>query len=201
MKSGPLSRLSVRFLDFSLNISFHRLPFSLVVDGGSVNLIVPKTLAPGNYLLRNEIISLHNAQAMSQAEFYPNCANLKVGGSGKGAPKDSELVSFPGAYEDTLPGILFDPYDNLDAKYIFPGPPIASFVGTPSNDPPTPSSDDSNTPSISTTSPYSSTTPSTAPGKTCKSKRSSRKRYTSRVMQQLNDHPSKSTNSSSRYRK
>jgi hypothetical protein len=62
------------------------------------------------------------------AEFYPSCAQLKIGGSGTGKPSSDELVSFPGAYKDNDPGIfapgVFDP----GFHYQFPGPKVASFV-------------------------------------------------------------------------
>jgi hypothetical protein len=42
------------------------------------------------------------------AEFYPSCSQLKVTGNGSGAPKESELVSLPGAYKKSDRGILVD---------------------------------------------------------------------------------------------
>jgi hypothetical protein len=66
---------------------------------------------------------------MGGAEFYPACSQLQVGGSGTGKPTASELVTFPGGYQDNDPGIydptVYDPGSN----YTFPGPPIAAFVG------------------------------------------------------------------------
>jgi len=73
-----------------------------------VNVKLPSNLAPGNYLLRHEIIALHLAVNKGGAEFYPACAQIKVGGSGTGQPEDDELVTFPGGYSDDDPGI-FDP--------------------------------------------------------------------------------------------
>lgn len=43
---------------------------------------------------------------MGGAEFYPSCTQVRVSGSGNGAP--NATVSFPGAYSDSDPGI-FDP--------------------------------------------------------------------------------------------
>jgi len=91
-------------------------------------MTLPVTLASGNYVIRHEIIALHNAIAEGGAEFYPACTQLRVGGSQTGAPTADELVSFPGAYSDTDPGIWdkssFDPR----VEYIFPGPSVAAFV-------------------------------------------------------------------------
>ena len=74
--------------------------------GKPISATVPNNLAPGNYLIRHEIIALHLAEKVGGAEFYPSCTQVKVGGSGNGTPKSSELVSFPGGYSDTDPGIV-----------------------------------------------------------------------------------------------
>ncbi|KAF5346521.1 hypothetical protein D9756_010036 [Leucocoprinus leucothites] len=99
-----------------------------LMKGKTADITLPSNIAPGNYLIRHEIIALHLAENKGGAEFYPSCAQLTVGGSGTGKPKDSELVSLPGAYSDTDPGILVKNVYNDNLKYQFPGPPIASFV-------------------------------------------------------------------------
>ena len=70
------------------------------------NYTVPACLKPGYYLVRHEIIALHIAQTVGGAEFYPSCHQLKVSGSGTVTP--TKLVSFPGAYKNHDPGVLFD---------------------------------------------------------------------------------------------
>ncbi|KAF8210960.1 glycosyl hydrolase family 61-domain-containing protein [Mycena galopus ATCC 62051] len=100
----------------------------------------------GSYLLRHEIIALHTAQSKGGAEFYTSCSQMSVTGSGTGAPQANELVSLPGAYTATDPGILIDVYNMNGAPYQFPGPPVASFVNSafsssspqPPASPPTP---------------------------------------------------------------
>ena len=136
-------------------------------------------------MLRHEIIALHLATSFGGAEFYPSCAQLRIGGSQTGGPSASDLVSLPGAYSDNDPGIfdpnVFDP----NSPYVFPGPAIASFIsGTPSNG--------------SSTTPTSSSgpTPTKAPTKSCKiSKRPvasnnlvvRRPRHISRIMRLLGE--------------
>lgn len=100
------------------------------VTGSLAMVKLPSNLAPGNYLVRHELISLQLAVSPGGAEFYPACAQLKVGGSGTGVPTQSELVSFPGAYSDTDPGIYDPQVYNPGQTYTFPGPPIAAFVGS-----------------------------------------------------------------------
>lgn len=97
---------------------------------GEATITLPATLAPGNYVIRHEIIALHNAMAEGGVEFYPACTQLQVGGSQTGAPTSKELVTFPGAYSDTDPGIWVQTQYDPNAAYNFPGPPIAAFVGT-----------------------------------------------------------------------
>jgi len=101
-----------------------------LMAGGSAQVTLPSTIAPGNYLIRHEIIALHLGETEGGAEFYPSCAQLKIGGSQTGKPTDSELVSFPGAYSDTDPGIFDKDAYNAKASYNFPGPQVASFVGS-----------------------------------------------------------------------
>ena len=95
------------------------------MNGSPVTLTLPTNLAPGGYLIRQEIIALHLATTLGGAEFYPSCTQLNVSGSQTGTP--NETVSFPGAYSDTDPGILDPTVFNAGATYIFPGPPISNL--------------------------------------------------------------------------
>ncbi|KAF4610007.1 hypothetical protein D9613_010339 [Agrocybe pediades] len=167
-------------------------------DGGVANSTIPSTLAPGNYLLRHEIIALHLAsEGPGKAEFYPACAQLRVGGSQSGAPASGDLVSIPGAYNDNDPG-LFDK-DAYDAKvaYDFPGPAISTLGGTlPASGSSSGSGNSGNgstTPSTTSGSAPQATTSSKA-GKQCKLKKRAvaadafavvRPRHISRVMRGL----------------
>ena len=98
------------------------------VAGAVANVTIPSNLAPGNYMIRHEIIALHLAPTMGGAEFYEGCAQLKVGGSQTGQPKASDLVSLPGAYKDDDPGIFVNIFNSNFKTYSFPGPPIATFI-------------------------------------------------------------------------
>ena len=97
--------------------------------GKQADIKLPATLAPGNYIIRHEIIALHLATSKGGVEFYPSCTQLNVGGSQTGAPTADELVTLPGAYSDTDPGILDPSVYDTSVDYVFPGPPIAAFVG------------------------------------------------------------------------
>ena len=76
------------------------------MNGGAVNVKVPANIAPGNYMVRHEIIALHLGTSVGGAEFYPGCVQFNVLGNGSGRPNNNELVSFPGGYRDTDAGIV-----------------------------------------------------------------------------------------------
>lgn len=61
------------------------------------DVVVPKGLKKGKYLLRHEIVNLE----LDPVQFYPNCAQVDVVGDGGEVPGDEYLVKFPGAYSVT----------------------------------------------------------------------------------------------------
>ncbi|KAI0090414.1 glycosyl hydrolase family 61-domain-containing protein [Irpex rosettiformis] len=94
---------------------------------GHVTFTIPANIAPGNYLLRAEVIALHVASSVGGAQFYMSCFQLQVGGSGSVTPAG---VKFPGAYSASDPGILINIYTQLNT-YQIPGPtPFASASPT-----------------------------------------------------------------------
>ncbi|PSN69212.1 hypothetical protein BS50DRAFT_549890 [Corynespora cassiicola Philippines] len=90
---------------------------------------IPSTLAPGEYLIRHELLALHQRD---NPQFYPECAQLTVTGSGTVVPPSSWFVAFPGAYSATDPGVAFN-IDGDAAKtatsYPIPGPPVWDGTG------------------------------------------------------------------------
>lgn len=87
---------------------------------GRVDIPLPADIAPGNYLLRGEILALHGAYALNGVQPYVGCVELTISGSGKAAPSG---VALPGYYKNTDPGMLFSRYQAFTA-YIIPGPPV-----------------------------------------------------------------------------
>ncbi|EJF60634.1 hypothetical protein DICSQDRAFT_137375 [Dichomitus squalens LYAD-421 SS1] len=85
---------------------------------GHFTFTVPSDIAPGNYLIRAEVIALHVASSVGGAQFYMSCYQVSVGGSGSASPP---TVSFPGAYSAEDPGILINIYTQLNS-YDIPGP-------------------------------------------------------------------------------
>ncbi|PGH04899.1 hypothetical protein AJ80_08448 [Polytolypa hystricis UAMH7299] len=103
----------------------------LIRNNQSWTLTIPESVAPGNYVLRHEIIALHSAGDNNGAQNYPQCFNLKITGSGTQNP---EGVLGTSLYTNTDPGIKIGIYQPL-ASYEIPGP--ALIGGGDSNPAPT----------------------------------------------------------------
>jgi hypothetical protein len=86
LKAGYLISYNWEMSSMSLNCT----PFVLTI---------PPTLQKGNYLLRHEVIAIHNTP--SQIQLYMECAQVEVLGGGTSFPTDEYLVKFPGAYKMT----------------------------------------------------------------------------------------------------
>ncbi|KAF3140321.1 hypothetical protein TWF703_003194 [Orbilia oligospora] len=95
-------------------------------DITEVYVKVPRCLPDGEYLLRVEHIALHNAYQTGGAQFFLGCAQLNVTGGWVGATPSTPptLVSFPGAYNATDPGIKLNIWAPDAISYVNPGPPV-----------------------------------------------------------------------------
>jgi hypothetical protein len=84
----------------------------------SYSFKVPPSIPNGYYLIRIEHIAVHNAANYGGCQFFIACGQVKVTGGGSGSP--GPLVAFPGAYQSTDPGILFNDYY----------PPVSNYYTT-----------------------------------------------------------------------
>jgi len=101
---------------------------SLVGGNKAWSSKIPAGLEPGNYLIRHELIALHQAK---NPQWYAECAQIVVGGSGTAAPSSSQKVSIPGYAKQSDPNISFNINDrSLPQTYTMPGPAV--FKGTSS---------------------------------------------------------------------
>ncbi|KAG8804981.1 hypothetical protein FRC17_005791, partial [Serendipita sp. 399] len=75
----------------------------LIDNKGKVNFKVPTCIANGDYFMRVELIALHGAGSSKGAQFYMECAQIRISGGGSANPP---TVNFPGAYGQSDPGIL-----------------------------------------------------------------------------------------------
>ncbi|KAG9050983.1 hypothetical protein FS837_000647 [Tulasnella sp. UAMH 9824] len=80
---------------------------TMITNKGLVHFKIPACIAPGNYLLRVELIALHGA-------------SINVTGGGSASPA---TVSFPGAYQGSNPGVtvnIYYPRKNFFCKTFLP---------------------------------------------------------------------------------
>lgn len=88
----------------------------LIAAGGMVDVTLPATLKAGKYLLRQEIIGLHEADVLFSednargAQFYPSCVQVDVSGSGTMVPNQG--FNFNTGYTDETPGIVYNIYED-----------------------------------------------------------------------------------------
>jgi hypothetical protein len=100
-----------------------RLRYELIAADGKWSVTVPESLAPGQYVLRHEIIALHSAGDTNGAQNYPQCFNLEVTGSGTASP---EGVLGTALYTPEDAGIKVGIYSPLGDSYEVPGPAVWS---------------------------------------------------------------------------
>ncbi|KAL4268940.1 Lytic polysaccharide monooxygenase AA9 [Pleurotus pulmonarius] len=94
----------------------------LVNNGNTWTTTIPASLAPGEYMIRHELLAIHTSNL---PQFYPECAQLILTGSGSAQPSGSYLVKFPGAYQRSDPGVTIDVYAQASTtNYTIPGPAV-----------------------------------------------------------------------------
>jgi hypothetical protein len=92
---------------------------------GTWSVTIPASIKAGNYVLRNEIIALHSAYDVGAAQFYPQCANIRIGGGGDVVP---EGVVGTALYNETDPGVHYNIYnDESEPVYQIPGPTLCEL--------------------------------------------------------------------------
>ncbi|KAH7384094.1 cel1 protein precursor [Phaeosphaeria sp. MPI-PUGE-AT-0046c] len=84
---------------------------------------IPASLAAGNYLIRHELLALHQAKT---PQFYAECAQIEVTGSGTAQPGSEYLANIPGYASQSDPGVTIDTYSNSITSYTCPGPKVWS---------------------------------------------------------------------------
>ena len=94
----------------------------LAANNNSWNIVIPAKIASGNYVLRHEIIALHQAQNEGGAQNYPQCLNLMVTGGGSDDPIG---VTGTALYKANDPGIEINIYTS-SITYTIPGPSLYS---------------------------------------------------------------------------
>ncbi|KAG9121400.1 hypothetical protein FRC07_002663 [Ceratobasidium sp. 392] len=125
---------------------------------------IPANLKAGYYFIRWETLALHQANT---PQFYPECAQLQVTGSGTAYPTSEYLVSIPGAWTASDPGVNINIYSDAaktQTTYPIPGPRVYPGFGGSGTNPSNPvtSNPATTTSKPTTTTPVTSSTPTTS---------------------------------------
>lgn len=99
-------------------------------------MTIPASIAPGKYVLRHELISLHSADHENGAQNYPQCLNIEVASDGTDIPVGEPATSF---YKAEDAGIHLSIY-TAPVEYTIPGPALYSGAGSSPEKPAKPSS-------------------------------------------------------------
>ncbi|KAF1941146.1 hypothetical protein EJ02DRAFT_466836 [Clathrospora elynae] len=107
---------------------------TFIANKGLITVDLPN-LEAGDYLIRPEMIGLHEANNAGGAQFYNGCGQIKVTGSGS-ASLPASGVDMTKAYSATDKGVLFNIYNGA-TTYEIPGPKV--WDGASSGSAPAPS--------------------------------------------------------------
>ncbi|KAI5210546.1 glycoside hydrolase [Aureobasidium subglaciale] len=94
---------------------------TLIANNMSWTITIPSSLLAGSYVLRHEIIALHNADHDNGAQNYPNCINFQISGKGTAKPAG---VKYNKLYTAQSKGIAVSIYWPTLTSYTFPGPAL-----------------------------------------------------------------------------
>ncbi|PSN71556.1 hypothetical protein BS50DRAFT_598443 [Corynespora cassiicola Philippines] len=127
---------------------------NFITNKGLITVTLPD-LAAGEYLIRPELIGLHEGNREGGAQFYNGCGQLKITGSGSATlPAGVDITK---AYSASDAGVLVDIYSGL-TSYEIPGPAVwdgASGAGSGSG-----SGNESSPAPATSATPVASSTPS-----------------------------------------
>jgi lytic cellulose monooxygenase (C1-hydroxylating) len=99
---------------------------------GKITVTLPN-LEDGEYLIRPEMIGLHEANRAKGAQFYNGCGQIKVTGGSVTLPASG--TDMTKAYSATDPGVLYDMYAR-SSTYEIPGPKVWDGAGSGSGSAP-----------------------------------------------------------------
>ncbi|ORY61691.1 glycoside hydrolase [Pseudomassariella vexata] len=104
----------------------------LIANNNSWIVEIPPSIRPGSYVLRTEIIALHNASNVVGAQNYPQCINLEISGNGADFPAG---VRGEKLYQPSDSGVNVNITKGV-SSYVIPGPtPIKDARSVPLSHP------------------------------------------------------------------
>ncbi|KAK9374203.1 glycosyl hydrolase family 61-domain-containing protein [Lipomyces chichibuensis] len=96
-------------------------------NGGTLWISLPDYLPVGEYIIRGEIIALHNASYINGAQIYVNCIHINIDEASESKAIDINTipkVAFPGYYTYDTPGLHLNVWWPPPIGYPEVGPPI-----------------------------------------------------------------------------
>jgi hypothetical protein len=96
----------------------------MIANNGHISVKVPEDIAGGYYLVRTEMLALHNAQETPpDPQFFVGCAQVFVKSTGTAKPATVDIGE--GFYDLDIPGLTYNIYDEpLQLPYPSFGPPV-----------------------------------------------------------------------------
>ena len=93
----------------------------IIQNNGILSVKLPGNLVGGSYLVRSELLALHEAdKSPPEPQFYIGCAQIYLSSTGTALP--SETVKIPGHVSIRDPSMLYNIYDGMKATYPLSGP-------------------------------------------------------------------------------
>jgi cellulase len=104
----------------------------LVANKGWVDFALPKSLKKGKYVIRQEILALHQADEANRKlgggpEFYPSCVQIEVTESSGNATPDQNfdiIKTYSSATVENGKGVWYNAHDPNSGQYNPPGPEV-----------------------------------------------------------------------------
>ena len=127
--NNPILSPMVSFVQMEYQIlNSSRCTEKIIAQDGLISVTIPSGLPTGDYLVRTELLALHQAYR-GDPQFYVGCAQVFVstGAAAKSGLSDvprAQLVSIPGHVDAADPGVTFDIFNDDPARYVVPGPKI-----------------------------------------------------------------------------
>lgn len=98
----------------------------MIGNAGRISVTIPDSLAGGDYLVRPELLALHNIAVKNQPEYYVGCAQVFLESTGSSGP--AETVSIPGYTSMSDSGNQYNAFDKPLKPFTVPGPKVYKSV-------------------------------------------------------------------------
>lgn len=126
---------------------------TFIANKGLIEITLPN-LADGEYLIRPEMIGLHEGNNQGGAQFYNGCGQLKISGGSVELPATG--VDMTKAYSASDPGVLYNMYGGA-TTYTIPGPKV--WDGASSSSAPAPATPSKTATPVATPAPSKTAAP------------------------------------------